>query len=69
MNGNLAYSAHARQRAKERCIPPLIDEWLDRFGEEVHDGNGAVKLYFSKRSIRAMERAFDVSQSNAWLTS
>lgn len=58
MNRNRAYSAHARQRAKDRCIPPLIDEWLDRFGEVAHDGNGAVKLYFSKRSKRAMEREF-----------
>ena len=56
MNRKRVYSAHAHQRAKDRCIPPIIDEWLDRFGEEVHDGNGAVKLYFSKRSKRAMER-------------
>ncbi len=57
MNRNRDYSTHACQRAQQRCIPPLIDEWLDRFGEEVYDGHGIVKRFFSKQSKRAMERA------------
>ena len=50
------FTLHARQRVQQRCIPPLIDEWLDRFGEERHDGHGGVVIYFSKRSKREMER-------------
>jgi hypothetical protein len=49
---------HARTRAKQRGIPPLIEQWLDRYGEEDYDGHGGCRLYFSKRSIRTMERDF-----------
>jgi lantibiotic modifying enzyme len=45
-------------RAQQRCIPPLIDLWLDQFGEEQYDGHGGVVLFFSHTSIRAMERTF-----------
>jgi len=40
-------------------IPPLVDCWLDEFGEELHDGYGRVRLYFSQRSVKEMERAFE----------
>ena len=52
------YSQHARMRAQQRGIPPLIEHWLDEFGEEQYDGHGAVVRYFSRRSIRRMERTF-----------
>jgi hypothetical protein len=52
------YSRHAKLRAQQRGIPPLIEEWLDEFGELVYDGRGAATRYFSHRSIRRMERAF-----------
>lgn len=52
------FSKHAAARAKQRGIPPLIEQWLDEFGEEDYDGHGAVRVYFSRRSVRAMERAF-----------
>ena len=58
MNSSSNFTKHASQRAQQRCIPPLIDEWLDRFGEENYDGRGAIIRYFSKRSIRAMEQSF-----------
>jgi hypothetical protein len=51
-------SKHAVIRAKERGIPPLIEQWLDEFGEEDYDGRGTVRIFFNRRSIRAMERAF-----------
>lgn len=51
-------SFHAAVRAQQRCIPPLVDQWLEQFGEEKHDGHGGVLLYFSRASIRTMERAF-----------
>ena|SRR5258708_18260437 len=49
---------HATIRAQQRGIPPLIEQWLDQFGDEDYDGHGAVRIYFSRKSIRAMERAF-----------
>jgi hypothetical protein len=51
-------SGHAAVRAKQRGIPPLVEQWLDEFGEESYDGHGAVTFYFSRDSVRAMERAF-----------
>ena len=33
-------------------------DWLNLFGEEGFDGRGGIRRYFSKRSRRAMERAF-----------
>jgi hypothetical protein len=58
MEGSMNLTKHAAVRQQQRCIPPLIDEWLDRFGEENYDGHGGVIRYFSKRSIRAMRRCF-----------
>ena len=49
---------HAAIRAQQRGIPPLVDQWLEEFGEEVHDGHGCIRRYFSRRSIREMKRAF-----------
>jgi hypothetical protein len=50
-------SSHALVRARQRSIPPVVHRWLDEFGENQHDGHGAVRVYFSHRSIRAMESA------------
>lgn len=47
---------HAEIRAQQRGIPPLMDELLDRYGHEQHDGHGAVILFLDKQSIRSMER-------------
>jgi hypothetical protein len=47
---------HAAIRAQQRGIPPLIDAWLDEFGEEEYDGRGGIRRYFSRRSIRKMEK-------------
>jgi hypothetical protein len=47
---------HAEIRAQQRCIPPLIDDLLDLYGQEEYDGHGAVTLNLSKASIRNMER-------------
>ena len=55
------WSQHAAKRAQQRGIPPLIDEWLDSYGEQMYDGRGALVLYFSKKSIRQMERAYGSS--------
>jgi hypothetical protein len=49
---------HAVIRAQQRGIPPLIATWLLTYGEEQHDGHGAIYRFFSKKSIRRMERDF-----------
>ena len=63
-------TTHAQRRAQQRAIPTMIDEWLDRFGEETYDGHGAIKRYFSRASIRQMEREFGrlfVRHNSRWL--
>jgi hypothetical protein len=37
---NITY--HAATRSQQRCVPPLIMQWLDQFGEEQYDGHGAI---------------------------
>lgn len=48
---------HAAVRAHQRAIPPFVDRLLDEFGEESHDGRGAICIFFSHRSVRRMEQA------------
>ena len=60
---------HADIRAQQRGIPPMVDELLDRYGHEEHDGHGAVLLYMNKDSIRRMERDLGrrpVSRLSEW---
>lgn len=61
---------HAAVRAQQRGIPPLVDHLLDLYGQEEHDGHGAVVRYLSKSSIRAMEQAMGrrlVARMAEWL--
>jgi len=61
---------HAQKRAQQRGIPQFIDELLDRYGREQHDGHGGVVLFFDKQSVRAMERDMGrkpVSRLAEWL--
>lgn len=51
-------TAHAAARAQQRALPRFVDFLLDEFGEEMHDGCGAIQIFFSHRSIRRMEQAF-----------
>lgn len=46
---------HAEIRAQQRGIPPMIEQLLDLYGQEEHDGHGAITLYLNKNSIRNME--------------
>lgn len=47
---------HAEVRAQQRGIPPIMDQLLDLYGQEEHDGHGSVVLYLDRTSIRSMER-------------
>jgi hypothetical protein len=61
---------HAEVRAQQRGIPPMIDKWLDLYGQEEHDGHGTIISYLNKASIRRMERDFGrrpVARMSEWL--
>lgn len=58
---------HARTRAQQRAIPPLVDRLLDEFGDEAYDGHGAIRVYFSHRSRGRMERAFGSHAGTRWV--
>jgi hypothetical protein len=49
-------TTHANTRAQQRGIPRLVTNWLLDYGDELHDGHGAVVRYFSRRSLRRLER-------------
>ena len=57
MHAPLAQSRHAHMRAQQRGIPPLINQWLELYGERNYDGRGGICFFFSKVSRRALERA------------
>ena len=54
----MTHTRHAITRMQQRGIPPMVDQLLDLYGQEEHDGHGAVTLYLNKNSIRNMERDF-----------
>ena len=61
---------HADTRAQQRGIPPLMDEFLDRYGAEQYDGRGGVIVYLDKTSIRQMERDLGrraIARLSEWL--
>jgi len=47
---------HATMRSQQRGIPPLIDQWLDLYGEEEYDGHGGIRRFFTRTSIRNLEK-------------
>lgn len=57
----MSYTTHALHRAQQRGVPPLITSWLLDYGAEEFDGQGAVIRYFSKSSLRQMERELGVT--------
>jgi len=51
------FSKHAKTRNQQRCIPPIVHQWLDEYGKEVYDKHrGAIKVFFSSESIKRLER-------------
>ncbi|MDD5240588.1 MAG: hypothetical protein PHG47_02580 [Sulfuricella sp.] len=53
----MIYSAHAKIRAQQRGIPPIVEWWLDEFGEPFYDGHGGIVTTFTKESVREMEKS------------
>jgi hypothetical protein len=61
---------HASKQMQRRGIPPLIVHWLEDFGEETHDHNGAIILHFSKAARRRLEHTVgrqSVRKMDEWL--
>ena len=52
---DLALSAHASSRAQQRAIPPIVIEWLMRFGAQ-RWSRGAAVYEFDKDSRRRLRR-------------
>ena len=52
------FTKHAKIRNQQRCIPPIIHDWLDQYGDEIFDGHGYIKVFFSKKSIKIMAKEF-----------
>lgn len=45
---------HAEQRAQQRCIPPLIRDWLADYGTRTPDSRGGVVCHFDQRSRKRL---------------
>lgn len=45
---------HAMARQQQRTIPPLIIDWLCKFGCRITGMNGTTVIYFDKESRRAL---------------
>lgn len=54
----ITHTHHAAVRARQRAIPPFAEFLLDEFGERLYDGHGGIRVFFSRRSIRRMERCW-----------
>jgi hypothetical protein len=53
---NIQMSKHASERRQQRCIPPLILEWLCCYGKASHDHHGAEVFFFDKQSRKALAK-------------
>lgn len=53
-----SHTKHSSIRSQQRAIPPLILQWLDEFGHREYDKHGGAKVFFTRSSIRDMERQF-----------
>lgn len=51
----MKFTKHAIKRSNERCIPPIVQSWLDDYGRRKFDGRGGCIVYFDKSAIRKMQ--------------
>jgi hypothetical protein len=49
------YTRHAKARAQQRCIPPLVVDWLLGYGHR-SPAQGAERVTFDKRARRELAR-------------
>lgn len=53
---NYELSRHGQARQQQRGIPPLVVDWLVRYGSVRHDKRGARVCYFDRQSRKALAR-------------
>lgn len=46
---------HARERCRQRAIPPMVVELLIRFGRRERAGDGLAKVYLDKAARRQIK--------------
>lgn len=54
MTDTFDFTRHASVRQQQRCIPPLIVDWLVRYGSRQQAASGASILFFDKVSRRRL---------------
>ena len=54
---NPTLTAHAKLRQQQRNIPPLITDWLIRYGKSTYLGSGRKVVFFTKAKIRHLEKS------------
>jgi hypothetical protein len=50
----LLFSDHARRRSQQRSIPPAVVEYLLRFGTSRYCGDGAERIFFTRKGREAL---------------
>ncbi len=55
MGDEFVFTAHAKQRMRQRGISGVVVEWLYRFGEERYT-KGAYILFFNKRAMKRLRK-------------
>jgi hypothetical protein len=48
---------HCAIRNQQRCLPPIVHEWLSTYGSETPAAEGAVIVEVTRHGIRCMEKA------------
>lgn len=52
----MTMTKHAAIRQQQRCIPPLIIDWLKEYGDQQHDHHGCIVRFFSKESKKQLKK-------------
>ena len=51
-------TTHALKRMQQRCIPPLIVDWLDAYGSTEKSNSSGEFVYFDRQARKDLEREF-----------
>ena len=68
----MTHTAHAINRAKQRGLPPFIDQLLDAYGHEEYNGHGQVIVFLDKKSRRSIAQDLGAqvcTKLDCWLDS
>jgi hypothetical protein len=51
-------SKHSKTRCQQRCIPPIVQNWLDEFGVIREQRGGCLKVFFNRDSQKEMGKKY-----------